>query len=270
MPFKALDMVFKQGVVYETRARQVLVIRKIGTDVTDPANPAYLFIDNKATGGIIADIAPLHKTNTRMLELLDLGTLYYVVPPKTKFEVKGAAGGKMRCVGEILSLAPGEAIPSDLLTRFNEQPRHYYTFLYKYLDWSAGKTFAADEEAEIGSITPLTPERYYFSGLASAKIVGYTPAEHEIGIFFKIDNIDLVEPLEAPVIRGIDILSMPYPPAATTEQTPFTLEKSPIEVLGDHTFRIMARNIKGAAITVPAAAGNGLYFLATAEYEKKG
>ena len=270
MPIFSLDTYLTQGVVYETRARQAIKIEKIGTNADNPAVGLYLFIDNKATGPIIQDIAPLHKINTRFLDLLDLGSLYYVIPPKTKFEVRGQSGAKMRIKGKLAMLAPGEPVPNDWMTRFEVQHKRYYTYWYKYLDWSAGKTFAAEEEALVGEITPLTPEIYTFSGLAEAKIAGYTPAEGEIGIRFAIDTTWLDELLEAPKTAGIDILSMPYPPTETTNHVPFTLENSPIQVLGDHTFKVFARNNKGAAISVPAAAGNGIYFLALAEYEKRG
>jgi hypothetical protein len=270
MPIFHLDTYLTQGVSYETRARQAIKIEKIGTNADDPATGAYLFIDNKATGPIIQDIAPLHKLTTRNLDLLDLGNLFYVIPPKTKFEVRGQTGKKIRVKGKLAMLAPGEPVPNDWLARFEVQHKRFYTYWYKYLDWSAGKTFAAEEEALVGELTPLTPEVYTFGGLAEAKIVGYTPAEGEIGIRFAIDTAWLDELLEAPKVGGIDILSMPYPPTETTNLNPFSLEAFPIQVLGDHTFKVFARNNKGTAITIPAAAGNGVYFLAVAEYEKRG
>lgn len=265
-----LDMVLKQGVVYETRARQILKIEKIGTDSTSMTDPSYLFIDNKALGKITQDLAPLHKTSSRLVSLLDLGNLYYVVPPKTKFEVRGEVGKKMRIKGKLITLGAGEPVPSDLMDRFNVQHKHYMTFWYAYLDWSAGKTFVNKEEALIGTLTPLTPEIVTFNNLAMAKIVGYTAAEAEIGLRFAIDASWLDDLLEAPDIGGIDILSMPYPPAETTDYQPYSFEAHPIQVLGDQTFKVYARNIKGADITIPAAAGNGLYFLALTEYEKRG
>ena len=266
-----LDTFVKQGVDYRTRARQCLIIQKIGTDTTSVTDPAYLFIDNKKVGPIIQDIAGLHKVSARWLDLLSLGPLYYVIPPKTDFTVKGESAKLIRVKGIYAELAVGEEMPSDWRARFERQHKHYYTFLYKYADWSAGKTFAAWSDELIGEITPLTKERYNFHGLASAKLVGWTKADNAVGIRFRIMNAGLEELLDVPSQSVIDITSMPYPPSvgsAPENAQPFSLADYPIEVKGDETFRIYARNNTSSAITIDEASGNGPYFLALAEYEK--
>jgi len=111
----ALDLTLIQGKTYETGKREGLVIHKEGTDASDPASPAHLRIDNKELGDIFQDIAPLHKTNTRFVDLLDLGDLYYVVPPETEVIVEGPSGAKIRIKGDLLKLDVGEKMPPDLI-----------------------------------------------------------------------------------------------------------------------------------------------------------
>jgi len=254
----ALDIYLTQGSVYETGPREVLVIHKIGTNGTDFANPPHLRIDNKPLGNIIQDLAPLHKINTRFVPLLNLGPLYYVCPPETEIVVEGATGNIIRCKGVLMKLAVGEAMPTALMDRFNAQPNHYLTYVRSTYSHGTDEALAADAEVEVISYTPKTIEKAIVNGLLMAKVTNYTPSEQDLATRFYIEGAPADFILEKTKTGGIDFMSTPYPPAETTEHESFTLVDTPLEVLGDHTLSVTARNISGGAIS--PATGTSLTF----------
>jgi len=262
-----LDIILEEGDVYETGKREALVIRKIGTNETDPLSPAKLRIDDKPLGAITETLSPISKINTLFMDLLDLGDLFYVVPPETEIIVEGPSGLEIRCVGELLKLAVGEVLPTNLMARFKDQPNHYLTFDYGYVDWSTGKTFAKDEEVEVIEYTPKTIERAAVYGPLQAKLTGWTRAMHEVGLRFYLDGAPLDLILQRTKVGGIDLYNTPYPPTETTEHNGWVMPKPGIEVPGDHTLSIRQRNISGADITIAAATGNGPYVCCTIEYQ---
>ena len=259
-----------QGSEFETGPREALVILEIGTDATTETSPAKLKIDEVPLGGITETLSPLSKINSLFVDLLDLGTLPYVVPPETAITVEEPAAANIRCKGNILKLAPGEVLPTNLMARFKEQPNHYLTFEYGYVDWSAGKAFAVDEEVEVISLTPKTIEKYIFYGLVQAKCPDAARAVHEIALRFYLDNAPLDFILEKTKRGGLDLYNLPYPPAEATEHRGYMLLPPGITVLGDHTLSIRQRNIKGAVINVGAVAANGPYVCIACEYIKTG
>ena len=261
-----LDVILEEGDEYETGAREALVIREIGTNAATETSPANLKIDNKPLGSITQTLSPISKINTLFLGLLNLGKLFYAVPPETSIAVDGPTGLEIRCVGELLKLAPGEVLPTDLMARFNAQPNHYLTFEYGTVDWSAGKTFADKEEVEVISLTPKTIERVIFNGLVEAKCPDWARAMHEIGLRFYLDNAPLDFLLEKTPIGGIDLYNTPYPPKEDVDHRAFSLAGFPIAVEGDHTISIRQRNIKGADIAIGAVAGNGPFVAAICEF----
>ena len=268
-----LDVILEEGDDYETGKREAMVIREIGTNSTQvektaTLEPVKLVIDGKPLGELLQDLSPLSKINALFVDLLDLGSLFYVVPPETSIVVKGGqtTGLEIRCKGELLKLALGEVLPTHLMARFAAQPNHYLDFEYGYVDWSAGKSFADKEEVEVISVTPKTIERVILNGLVEAKCPNWTRAMHEIGLRFYLDNAPLDYLLEKTAIGGIDLYNTVYPPAEDTDHRGFTLKGFPIAVEGDHTLSIRQRNISGAPITIAATAGNGPYVAAICEY----
>jgi len=256
MPTKfSLDTVFIQGKTYETPERVALAIKRLGTDAT---SACHLKVEGKDLGDLITTVAPMHITSSNKLGLLDLGDAFYVVPPDTKFEVDGPSGAKMRAKGLLIRLAPGETLPGDLATRFDEQVDRYLTYVEGTYSHGTDVALVADGEVEVVSLTPKTIEEYLFAYPVLAAISNYTPAEGDLGIRFLIDNAYLDEVMEETKVGGIDILSAPRPPADTTEEEAFTLCESPIRVLGDHTLSVKVRNTKGADIS--PAAGTSLTF----------
>jgi len=76
-----LDKFLSAGTEYEMAPDEFLVIQKVGTDDT---SLAMLKIDGRETGDFRDLVAPVHQTSTNMLPLLDLKSLYYVVPQNKK------------------------------------------------------------------------------------------------------------------------------------------------------------------------------------------
>jgi len=243
-----LDKIFVQGTTYEMPNDRFYVIRKIGTDA---ATATKLKIDGVDTGSLISTVAPLHKTSSNLLGPIDLGDLYYVVPPNKTFTIEGASGAKFRLIGEIGVLAPGEGLPTNFAGRFTEQGKHYITYVTGSATLAAAESsWAAAAETEVYSLTPKTIETYLFNSVVMANFSGggVTLSEGDAAIRFFLDGLPLDLLTSEPGKLGIDALSMPAPPADATEEVPFTLASLPIEVLGDHTFQIKAVNTSGSAI----------------------
>jgi len=264
-----LDKIFTQGTTYEMPNDRFYVIKRIGTDASSDTK---LVIDGTHTGAIINDIAPLHKTSSNQLGPLDLKNLFYVVPPNKTFYVDGPSGAKMRCIGLIGVLAPGEAMPTNFAARFAEQGKHYWTYKKATATLvAAGGSWAADAEADVLTLTPKTIEKYIFNHVVMAKVENAASAisEGEVAVRFYLEGTPLDILTTGPGHKGIDILSMPYPPSGTTERIPFTLEDLPIEVLGDHTFEIKVLNISGSAISASDTADMTATIAAIVEYLKQ-
>jgi len=226
-------------------------------------------VDGVDTGAIITDVAPIRKKDTNRLGPLDLGDLYYVVPPHKKFHIEGPSGAKYRIVGQIGKLAVGEVIPAHLAGRFAVQGKHYLTYISGTYSLGTDVTWVKDAEYEVFTLTPKTIEEYTFDKVVQAKITGDTVAEGDFGIIFYLDGVPQDILTKEPGRRGIDVLSMPKPPTDTTEMVPFTLEKTPIKVLGDHTISIKAMNVSGADKAPATGATWKIDILSIVEYLMK-
>jgi hypothetical protein len=263
-----LDKIFVQGTVYTLPNDRFYVIRKIGTNAT---SRAYLKIDGVDTGPIVADVAPLHKTSSNLLGPLDFGDLFYVVPPNKKFWIEGPSGAKFRLIGEIGKLAPGEGIPANFASRFESQGKVYKTYVAGTGTLAAaGGSWAADAETEVLSLTPKTIEKYLFNDVVMALLqnAAATPAEGDVAIRFYLEGAPFDLLTKDAGKLGVDIYSVPKPPADSTEEDTFTLKDRPIEVLGDRTFSVKAVNTSGAAISASATAAMTLSVWLLAVYSK--
>lgn len=263
-----LDKIFVQGTTYQMPNDRFYVIKKIGTDQT---TSTFLKIDGVDTGPIRDLIVPLHKTNSNLNGPIDLGDLYYVVPPNKVFTVEGPSGAKMRCVGQIGKLAPGEALPANHASRFTDQGKHYITFdEASVVLASAGTDWAADAETLVYSLTPKTIEKYIFNRQVQATLSNpaTTPAEGDVALRFFLEGTPLDILTDEPGKKGVDLYSCPNPPADGTEQDAFTLADLPITVEGDRTFEIKAVNTSGAAITASTGADMTMFVIMAVEYIK--
>jgi len=261
-----LDLVLIEGKEYQTRARQGLVIWRIGTNAT---TRAHLNIDNKPLGDIVTLVAPLHKTSSNLLGPLPLGELYYVVPPETRVIVEGPSGCKIRCVGQQILLEPGEVFGEPYMTRFRLQPNHYLTYIEGSYSLGTDVVWKDKAEHEVYSLTPKTIETYWLNNVVMGSITGDTVSEGDFGIRFYLNNVPFDWLLEKTPVGGIDVLSMPRPPADATEELPFTLKELPIKVPGDNTLSIRARNISGADKSPATGASWSITVTAIVEFLRK-
>jgi len=261
----ALDLTLKQGVEYQTGPLQALKIDAVGTDATDKG---HLWVERKELGDIVDTVAPLHKTETNLLGPLCLGELFYVVGPESKFRWEGPTGTKCRIVGQMAMLEVGEAIPVDWAARLAVQHRHYLTFVEGEYSHGVDVALVADAEVLVLAVTPLTIETYRFKHPLMASVANYTPSEGDLALRFRLVGEELEALLKEPAVGGIDVLYAPRPPADATQMVPFSMERCPVEVLGDRTIEFRVRNISGAAIS--PAAGTSLTFTVTAicEFER--
>jgi hypothetical protein len=261
-----LDQVIKVGSEYRTKPRHCLVIQKIGTNAT---SAIHLNIDNKALGDVRDLVAPAYVTSSNTLGPLDLGKLPYVVPPETRIVAEGPSGTYVRIIGVQKLLAPGEPTPGPDMARFSEQGNHYLVWESGSYSHGTDVALPADAEVEIFSLTPKTIETVILNNIVEVSVSNYTPSPGDLGVRFYLDNKPLDELLDVTRQGGVDILSMPRPPADGTEEKPFSLASSPIEVPGDHTLSIRVRNTKGASIS--PSAGTSLVFNVdlVAEYIRK-
>jgi len=261
-----LDKIFVEGTTYQTPPDRFYIVKKEGTD---SATGAKLVIGGVETGEIINTVAPLHKTSSNLLGPLDLGDLYYFIPPDKQFWIKGGGSDKMRLMGRIGVLAPGEAVPGQFMGRYDAQGKHYITYVQDSVSLGTDVAWGAGVEHEVFSLTPKTIEVYRFNNVMMASLSGGTFAEGDFAVRLFMDGTPLDILTTEPGKKGIDVLSMPHPPAATTEEIPFTLADLPIEVLGDHTFTIKGINVSGASKSPDSGASWTLMVTAIVEYLQK-
>jgi len=238
-----LDKIIIVGEEYETPKDRFFVIYEIGTNATSAIKPV---IAGVPLGAIINEVAPIRPTSSNLLGPLKLGELYYVVPPERKYWCEGPSGAKMRLKGLIGVLAAGEVMPLAYATRFEAQRKHYLTYVTDSYSLGTDVTWIKDAEHTVLELTPAGIETYKFNSIAMAKITGDTVSEGDFSIRHYLDGEPL-DILTKDVARpGIEVLDMPKPPTPTAGFEPFSLAQQPIEVLGDHTIKVAARNVSGA------------------------
>ena len=248
-----LDKILAYGTTYKTKAREILIIKKVGTNST---SGVQLKIDGKQTTKLISDLAPMHVTSSNKWGLLDLGDLYNVVLPEVEVELVGTSGDKVRIVGKKLILAPGEAIPSELVSRADMQHKAYVTYLKDSYSHGTDAAWAPGDENDVITLTPASDEKYIFDSRYMAKLenASATITEGDFATRFFLQTGYLEYLVGENIQPGIDILSTPYPPSDSTEETGFLLKDRPIEVPGDQTFKVVARNTSGGNITPTSGA----------------
>lgn len=245
-----LDKVFVQGTTYELPKDRFYVIERIGTDQN---TDTFLKVDGVDLGGIISRLAPLNSTSSNEAPPLDLGPLKYVVPPEKQFSVQGAAGAKMRCIGRIGVLAPGETMPGEYLARFNAQGKHYYDWIQFSKAYETNYTWADGEEIEIGSLTPKTVEKYIFNNIVECESGVSSLAWGQAGLVIDLEGTRLDILTSVPGKKGIDLMSLPRPPVYNGVNVPGSFKEFPIVVEGDRTISFKFINVSGGNLTVVAA-----------------
>jgi len=257
-----LDKVITQGTTYTTHSRVCLKITKIGTDTT---TASHLKINGKELGDLIEDVAPLHAENTKINGLLDISRLPYVVLPDTDFLVEGGSGANFRIVGSLYQLEPAEAVPPELRTRDAEQINHYIRYVTGSYSFGSATEWAAGNEVTLYTLTPTTIERYLFNDLLMIDYTGFTANAGDVAIQFYMDNNPIEYLLSTNLDAGIDMLSIPHQDDVAANTDLFKLSDFPIEVLGDHTLKITAKNVSGSAISLSSAS---ITLYGVAEYHR--
>ncbi len=263
------DIFVSQGVKYETKHNQILIVQKLGTDNSDKNNPTTLFIEETPTTPIVSDFAPLHKTSSNLLGPIDLKKLPIVIPPESEFYIDAPSGTKARLKGTYVELAIGEGVPADLKSRFEVQHRHHITFEYIKKDLGTDVPIVAGSKVEIGEIKCNTVEEKILNSYVMAKVTNHSLAEGELILLMKINNVPVYDALEDNKNGGIDLYSLVWPPADTTEMEPFSLEQSPIHLRPNDKLKLEVRNISGADIAPPSGSSLVFEFLFVIEYIRR-
>jgi len=261
-----LDRYIKEGTLYKTKSRVAFIIERIGTN---SSGDAYLQIEEKRTGIIDSTIAPIHTTSSNLLGPLDLGDLYYVIPPDTEFQFIGDSGSICRLIGKIILLDPGESLGSPYMSRFERQFDHYFTKYEATLTLATDEVFKADEERELALIKPDLNEMYKFYRYAGITSSGGTVSEGMFALTIWYDG----KPFEFIETEGfgpgIDIMNMPLPPADSTNEIPFSFELQPLEVADRHELSLRIRNISGADQAPESGSAWSFTLKTIAEYIRK-
>jgi len=260
-----LDKIIDVDTEYESPKRVGYVIEKVGTDSD---SEAYFMVGGKKTTELLSTVAPIHKTSSNLLGLLDISELPIIVPPSTKFSFSGASGSKARIKGRAVFLDPGEGLPAELLTRYAEQHRKYFTYYQGSFALDTDEAWGDGVEYEILSLTPLTIEKVTLDSYVLVSISGNTVNEGDFGVKFYIDNSPLEFDVAENLMEGIDSKSMPSPPADSTEEVAFSLKEFPIELTGDHTLSIKVKNTSGADKSPASGSNWSVVVTVVAKYER--
>jgi hypothetical protein len=241
-----LDKIITQGTVYQMPPDRAYVIQAIGTDATSPAK---LVIDGVPTTPIINEIAPMYTTGTNLLGPLDLKDLYIVIPPDRKFWVDGPSGCKMRIMGNVVFLGPGEPIPTNITARYGTQGDIYYTYVTGTYDHGTNTTWNDTIERTLFTLTPSAIETYTFNSYLGVKLLSDTISPGQFGLRFYYDDriIDMLTRDAGP--RGIDIYSIRHPPSTTTDMYYLSFDDAPIVVQPNHTLKLTVINDSGSNLT---------------------
>jgi len=255
-----LDKVISVDTTYRAETDKAYVIKAVGTD---SSSKATLYIDETPVLETITTLAPITRTSSNLLGPFNLGSLFLVVPPTKTFKFTGASGSKMRIIGDIVELAPGETLTPDLMSRYSAQGKEYYTYLYFSYShgtdtaWSAGDENVIGYEGESGAaFTGPVAEKWTLNNFIGVSVEnvsgGLTYGQFGLRFYINDRPLDIVDTNMGPL--GIDVYSMPLPPADTTNEVPFMLTEKPFEIDPGTDFKITLTNVSGSDISPTAGA----------------
>jgi len=258
-----LKKTLKTNVTYEMEKDRYYVIRKVGTD---SAGKVTCKVDGIPVVDVFNTIAPIAKTSSNQLGPIDLAEFFVVVPPERKLLFESATSANVFIEGDLVVLSPGEAIPTEHLTRYNA----YASKKTTYVDASVvvGSSWPAGQEVKVADLTPPTIEDWVFDGFAGVLVSGTAAAlahgQVTIKLYYDGRPLDLLVATAGP--HGIEVLKMPLPPADTTEEEGFSFKDKPITVVGGHTLTVSAINVSGGALS--AATGQNISVRFVAVYKR--
>jgi len=266
--YRKMDAILKPGSTYYTGPKFFLRVHEIGTNATSPIT---LYVEERPTGPVISTVAPLRLNDNNLLGPLQLGDLWYAIPPSSKFYVVGPSGSVLRVRGYVGILEREESGPREIYDRFATQDHYYITYVSGTYSHGTDRAIAPNEEVEIYSLTPNPNELYVFNSVLMLSVANATISEGDLAVRFYYEDspLDVITWEPGPQIALNDFTMFPLPPTATTEIIPYSLQDMPIEVKPNETFSIKVRNTKGSNIT--PASGKSITFttIATVVYRKQ-
>jgi len=264
-----LDKTLEVGTTYETPPDRGYIIERVGTS---DSSTLKLLVDGAPVLAVTTDLAPTAENSSNLFGPIELGEHYVVIPPNTKFSLDGTSGAKLRIMGKIFHLLPGESIPADLKARYDAQTKKYITYVEGSHAFSAGASWSAGQEVTLVELTPKTIEKYRLDDRIGVSVTGTSASlsAGQVGIRFYLDGKPLDMLTQDPGKYGLDAYFMPLPPSTSGVMKPYTLKDIPIEVLGDHTLKITAINVSGSDLAAADSSTSITVTLkAIAKYERR-
>jgi len=243
-----------------TGPQEAYRIRAIGTDKTGSITPT---ISGNTLGSIRQEVAALQYKGESEHGPLELEDLYYYMPPETEIRFDGTSGDTVHLAGEAIDSPDGRFESSGDQTRFDEQGDHHYTFVQGSVDVS--EPVADQQEVVPLTLTPQTDERFTFDRLHTLDVTSdgsTTTAEGDLALLFDFDGQRRPSQFSDDTIVGVDVESLPQPPADSDNQMKFVYgmeapNVSPFTISGDQTFETVVRNVSGGSI---GSSGNTLTY----------
>jgi len=246
-----LDKTISVDKSYRTETDKAYVVFKVGTNSTSKATLTVAGSPVLETIDITGNLRPI---NTNLTGPLPLGAQFVVIPPAKPFSFSGSSGSYMRLVGEIIELAPGEVLPTDLLSRFTEQPRVFRSYLTGTYSSAAAASIAENAEFDvIPTASVPVGEKWTFDSLYMGEV--WTTADtiaRELltsRIYVNGKPLDIIEKDMGPL--GIYGSAAPHPPRETVNEKAFTFEDKPLILEPGNDYRVTCINT-GAAATLGA------------------
>jgi len=256
-----LDKVLDVDTEYEAESDKLFVIRKAGTNSTTKAT---LSVAGGPCLDLIQEIARLMPSHLERFGVLDLCKHFVVVPPDKKFSFSGASGSKLRILGEIIELAPGEAIPPPLSARWGEQTKKFISYERASVNpYDAGVDWPADAENPIINIDVPAGERWILDSVYYVDIANlaaaHAPSDWSIRFLVNDKPLDVISKEMGDI--GIDLWGLDYIYDTVAYHALKSLAGMPIILEPGRNLKVKARNISGAAKS--PAAGYAITFTIT-------
>jgi len=236
------------GTLYRAEVDKAYVIKRVGTDST---GKAAIKVAGAVAAEFNSEVAPLAKTTSNVLGPLDLDPLYVVVPQGKPLEFTGDSGSKVKLIGTIIELAPGEALPTPFMARAGVQAKEYITYQRGTYSHGTDTAWAADDERTILDFTCPVGEKHVFKRFAGVNIANLAAAlgAGQFGVRIYVDDkpYDIIETEMGRL--GIDAYEAALPPRDALTLDIFGLAQMPIELAAGRNLKVKLINVSGAAIS---------------------
>jgi hypothetical protein len=251
MKIYMLDKTLDVDTTYTAESDKAYIIRKVGTT---SASKATLSVGGVDCLEVINELARTHPTQFYLYDLLDLADYYVVVPPDKKFSFSGASGSKLRIVGEILELMPGEALPSPYMGRYAEQGKKYMSYLRGTYSHGTDTAWTAADENNVLSKTAEAGTKYYLTGPVYASLENlaavHNPGDWTLRFYLQGAPWDILNTGMGDL--GVDLWKAYWNDGTNYYYKPFKPTNLPPEIDPGRSFVVSMINSSGASVS-PAA-----------------